>query len=278
MFLDSPIRRAYEFLERGLWSEVADSLTEAEGRAPLDEHQSRLRIQALLAAGRDKEARRVFLELSDRHDAGEVWTSFVDFLPPDKTEDRERRLALVRKFVEELPSETYRYHRLANACLRAGEFAEAEKNLRKALVDDQLYFRPLLATILHYLGRTVEARKILADAEGKHARLVKDALAANRNRVVQFREEEIWYHATLREARLLILGHDPGPSADETALTSNSRARLATLDKIEDDYARAVEDFPDVPRFWIDRGRELGWLQRGDEAAKAFAKAVELAP
>src|SRR5262249_54878401 len=91
-------------------------------------------------------------------------------------------------------------------------------------------------------------------------------------------EEEVWYQATLREARMLILGKDPGPSADETALLARGRARLVELNKAEDDYARMVGKHPDQPRLWIDRGRQLGELKRWDEAAKAFAKAAALKP
>ena len=43
-----------------------------------------------------------------------------------------------------------------------------------------------------------------------------------------------------REARTRILGNDPGPSADETALLAKAQTRLAELDKAEDDYARLV--------------------------------------
>src|SRR5262249_48205094 len=50
------------------------------------------------------------------------------------------------------------------------------------------------------------------------------------------------------------------------------------LDKIEDDYARLVEEKNDVPRLWIDRGRRFGELQKWDDATKAFDKAAEIAP
>src|SRR5205823_9743 len=180
--------------------------------------------------GRDAEARQVFAEMVRRHgQPGGLGASEADFLPPDKTEDRDRWLAAVRKFAEEPTAEPYRFHRLANACFRAGQFEDAEKNLRKALARDQLYFHPLLASTLHHLGKTDEAKKTLAAMEEQHARLVKEALAANSYRVAQYWEEEVWYQATLREARTLILGKDPGPSADETALLARACARRAEL-------------------------------------------------
>ena len=105
---------------------------------------------------------------------------------------------------------------------------------------------------------------------------VKEALAATPYRPAQHGEEEVWYQAMLREARTLILGKDPDPSADETALLAKARERLTELEMAEDDYARLVEKQPDQPRLWIARGRRLGELNRWDEAAKAFDKAAEL--
>lgn len=279
MFLDSPVRRGYERARLGLWAEAADAFAEADGRGPLNEYQTRLRVHSLLALGRDVEANQVFAEMVQRRDqSGSLGVAETDFLPPNKTEDRQRRIVAWRKQVDANPKSTAGYHRLANACFRAGQFAEAETNLRKAMAHDQLYFHPLLACTLHHLGKTDEAKKTLAAMEDQHARLVKEALAANTHRVPQHWEEEVWYQATLREARTLILGKDPGPSADETALRAKARARLAALDKAEDAYARLVEIDAQEPRLWIDRGRRLGELQRWDEATKAFEQAVKLAP
>ena len=209
-----------------MWNEAADAFLEAEGRGPLWEYQSRLRIQALLAAGREEEARGVFLKLSDRSDFRSLSTADADFLPPNKTKDREGRLASVRTFAGERPTEAYRLHRLANACLRAGEFAEAETILNKLLADDRLYFHPLLATVQHYLGKADMAKKTLADAEEKYSGLVKDALAAKRDRTVLWWEDEMWYQVTLRKARRLIVGGVAGPTAEETTLMSNARAPM----------------------------------------------------
>ncbi len=279
MFLDSPVRRGYELAHLGLWADAANAFANADRRGPLNEYQLRLWIQSLAALGRDEEARQVFAEMVRRHDqSGSLGVAETDFLPPNKSEERERRIVAWRKHVEANPTNAPGYHRLANALFRAGHFAEAETNLRKAMTNDQLYFHPLLASTLHYLGRFDEANKCLAEIEEKHARLVKEALAANVYRVPLDWEEEVWYQAMLREARTLILGKDSGPSADETALLARARARLAELDKAEDDYARLVEKQVNQPRLWIDCGRRLGELRRWDEAAKAFAKAIDLAP
>jgi tetratricopeptide (TPR) repeat protein/serine/threonine protein kinase len=279
-FLDAPVRRGYELVRMGLWAEAGAAFAEADRRSPLHEYPSRLRIHTLLATGRDQEARQVFAELVRRHGrAGNLESSQADFLPPNKTGDRERWLAAARKFAETLPAQTYRYHRLANACFRAGQFGEAEKNVRQAIAgNDQLYFWPLLACSLHRLGKSDEARKTLQQMEERHARLVKEALAANPYRPAQVWEEELWYQATLREARTLILGRDPGASADEKALLLKAHAWLAELENAEDDYARLVMKHPDQPRLWIALGRHHGERKRWDEAAKAFARAVELAP
>jgi tetratricopeptide (TPR) repeat protein len=278
-FLDAPVRRGYELRNLALWNETADAFAEADRRAPLREYPCRLWVQALRAAGRDEEARQVFAEMVRRHgQTARTTVADADHLPPNMDEDREQRVAAVRKAAEEKPAETYRYHRLAHAYVRTGQFAEAELNLRKAMANDQLYFHPLLATTLHYLGKTDEAKKTLAAMEQKHADLVKKALAATVYRPALAWEQELWYQATLREARTLILGKDPGPSADETALLAKARARMAELDKAEDDYARLVEIIPSSPRLWIDSGRRLGELHRWDEAAKAFDRAVKLKP
>jgi tetratricopeptide (TPR) repeat protein/serine/threonine protein kinase len=280
MFLDAPIRRAYELSYLGLWTEAADAFAEAERRGPLNEYQFRLRVHSLLALGRAEEARQVFAEMVRRHDqSGSLGVAETDFLPPNKNAERERRLAAWRKHVEEHPKSSPGYHRLANALFRAGQFAEAEANLRKAMaIYDQLYFHPLLASTLHHLGKTDAAKQVLAEMDTRHARLVKEALAANLYRPAQWWEEEVWFLATRREARTLILGTDAGPSADERTLAKKALARLAELNQAEDDYARLVLRDPDRPRLWIDRGRRLGEHKRWEEATQAFAKASALAP
>src|SRR5262245_2668751 len=138
MFLDAPIRRAYERSHLGLWTEAADAFAEAERRGPLNEFQSTMRIRSLLASGRAEEARGVFKEWTSRQGLDAADISAIDFLPPSKTEERKARLAPVREYVQANPQESWRYYTLANACLRAGEFAEAETQLRKALAKDSL--------------------------------------------------------------------------------------------------------------------------------------------
>lgn len=282
-FLDAPIRRGYELVRMGLWAEAADAFAEADRRSPLHEYPSRLRIHALFAAGREAEARDVFAELVRRHDRSGSVDASIDLtqaclLPPDQGQDRERWLAATRRFVAANPAEMYRYHRLAHACFRAGKFGEAEVNLRKALAKEQLYFQPLLASILHQLGKNADARKTLDAMEARHARLVQEALAANPYRPAQYWEEELWYQVMRREARTLILGKDSGPSMDEVALAKKANARQAELDKIEDQFVRLAHQNPDQPRLWIDQGRRLGQAKQWDESARAFAKAIELAP
>ena len=75
---------------------------------------------------------------------------------------------------------------------------------------------------------------------------------------------------TLREARTLIGGKDPGIDANEPALQARARKFLGELELTEDRFARLVLQYPDQPRLWIDHGRRLGELQRWDEAAQAF--------
>ena len=278
-FVDAPVRRGYALMRLGLWGEAAEAFAEGDRSTPLHDYPSRLHIHALFATGRDEEVRKALADMVQRHDQSPTLAvAAADFLPPKKTEDRERRVEACRKSAEADPTDTYRFYRLANACYRAGQFVEAEKNLKKALVNEQLYFLPLVASTFHQLGRNDEAGATLKRMEEKHARLVKNALAAPQFRTAQYWSDEVWYLATRREARMLVLGNDPGPSADETALLTRARARRAELDKAEDAYARLVEEYPNDPRLWIDRGRRLGEIKRGDEAAKAFNKAIELAP
>jgi serine/threonine protein kinase/tetratricopeptide (TPR) repeat protein len=282
-FTDSPIRRASQFYHAELCEDAAAAFAEAERRSPLNTYQYRQWVASLLILGRDPEARRVFSDLSKMPDAGGHDAAVVDFLPPAKTEERDRRLANTLKFAAEAlasdaPGELWRYHRLANAQLRVGEFAEAETSVRKVLTGNQPYCKVLLAIILHYRGKIDEAKKLFAETEEQFARHIKDDLAAKRYRSSIWYEEATLYLAQRCEARKLILGQVSGPSADEVALVARGVARKAELDKIDDDYARLVEEKNDMPRLWIDRGRRLGELQRWDEAKKAFDKAAELAP
>src|SRR5262249_43247974 len=122
-----------------------------------------------------------------------------------------------------------------------------------------------------------EARRVLQDAEERHASLVEQALTAVPHRPAQNWEEELWYQATVREAHRLILGKDPVPSAGEVALMRRARETQAEHQATEDEFARLVTVASDQPRLWIDLGRRLGELNRWTEAAQAFARARALA-
>jgi tetratricopeptide (TPR) repeat protein len=143
---------------------------------------------------------------------------------------------------------------------------------------DDLYQWPLLATTLHYLGRADEARLTLQKAEERYAKLVAAARNPGPFRLPQWWDSELAYQATLREARALILGPANAVSPDVQAVVKQRREWLALTDRVEDDFARLVQVYPDQPRLWIDDGRHLAQQGRWDEAAKAFARAVEQAP
>lgn len=277
-FHDSPIQRAMDLAYLGLRAEAALAFAEADRRAPLYPVYTWYRANCLLAAGRADEYRRVFAEMVRRYDRPgsedvPAELALTCMLPPEKSADRDRWIVPLRKWFEREPYPVWFHYRLAAAYFRAGRYAEAETHIR-----EPLYFRPLLASILHQAGKTEEARKSLQEAERQHAGLVKQALMATPYRPVLYWEEELLYQAALQESRRLILGKDPGPSADLAALMRKARERHAELEHVEDHFARLVMIDSDQPRLWVDCGRRLGELGRWDEAAQAFAKATELAP
>ena len=287
-FTDAPIQRAFDLAALGLWSEADDAFAEAARRVPLGAWytwHAFVALQCLAADGRDREYRDAYNELIHQHGPSEDPGILRDLansclLPPaEGNAERERWITVLRKDVESQPDATWNYHRLAHGLYRAGQFAEAEVSLRRAIeLTDQLYFHPLLVSVLHRLGRADEAREELRKIEERHAALVEEALTATPYRPAQYWQEEMWYQTCIREARGLVLGHDPGPSPPEVKLTERARRRLAELDRAEDASARLVLEFPDQPRLWIDRGRRLGELGRWDEATVAFERASELAP
>ena len=168
---------------------------------------------------------------------------------------------------------------LSYAEFRGGRFAAAETHIREAMrLQNEPYSASLLASILHKLGRSDESRKVLQEAEQRHASLVKQGLASPPYRPAPNWEVELYSQLTLREARRLILGKDSGPSEDEKALMGKARERRNALEAADDHFTRLAMKYPAQPRLWIDQGRRLGELGRWDDAARAFAKAAELAP
>jgi tetratricopeptide (TPR) repeat protein len=281
---DHPVRRAYHFRTLGLWSEAADAYGEAAQRAPPPSWREFPRLCCLLAAGRDEEYRRGFAELVRRFDRPAV-AEFGDetlangcHLPPEKSADRDRWVQPLFRLAEKEPNVSWRHYWLGHAYLRAGRLAEAEASLRRAIqLGDELYFWPVLATTLHYLGRQDEARATLQQAEQRHAKLVAEALHATPFRMPQWWDAEQTYQMTVREARALILGPAHATAPEMPALLARGRQRWAELGKIEDDFDRLVVLYPDQPRLWAERGRRLGELGRLEEASASFTKAIELA-
>src|SRR5207248_1932199 len=237
-----------------------------------------------LAGGGAAECRGVFAERGSRHDrrgSEDVPAELVAgcWLPPEQGPDRDRWVKTHQKRAASEPKADYAHYWLGNAYYRAGRFAEAEASLRTAVgLSDALYVQPLLASALHQLGRTDEARRVLAAAEERYDRQVKEALEAPTHRLPQLWTLQPLYLITRREARTLLDGKDPGADPHEPALRARALERQAHLAGLEDDFARLAEVPPAHPRLWIDRGRRLGELGRWDEAAAAFAKAVELRP
>jgi serine/threonine protein kinase/tetratricopeptide (TPR) repeat protein len=294
-FHDRPELRATDLLQLGLWSEAADAFAEADRRSRLAPVRLWNWGACLLAAGREDESRRVFGELVRRHDrtSGEDVArelALVCLLPADIHPDRDRWLIPMRRHGEVNAKVPPVQHNLAYACFVAGRYAEAEQHLRRAIaLRDDLQFRPLLAAVLHRLGRTEEARQTLQEAERRHAVLVERALTDKNHPLTLSPKQsmislsvwvhpELWYQITLREARRAILGEDPGPTAGEATLIEKLRQRQAEVARAEDAFAALVIQYPDQPRLWIDRGRRLGELGRWDEAARAFASAIALEP
>jgi tetratricopeptide (TPR) repeat protein len=296
-FHDSPDLRAMDLLQLGLWSEAADAFAEADRRSRLGSGAGHLWNwgACLLAAGREDDSRRVFGEMVRRHDrtGGENAArelALVCLLPADIHPDRDRWLIPERRHAEGSAKVAPAQHHLAYACFLAGRYAEAEQHVRRAIaLHDDPHFRPLLAAVLHRLGKTEEARQLLQEAERWRAVLVERALSAENHPLTLspkqsvispsiWVEPELWYQITLREARRAILGEDPGPTAGEAALIEKLRQRQADVARAEDAFAALVIQYPDQPRLWIDRGRRLGELDRWDEAGRAFASAIALGP
>ena len=162
---------------------------------------------------------------------------------------------------------------------RTGRYDEAEKYIRKAIATaDNIQYWPLLASSLHQQGKIAAARKILEQTEARHAQMVKDALASPKFRAIQSGLDELWYQAMLQEARRLIHGKDPGPSADEIALLKRTRVHFAELEHAKDAYSWLASEYHDQPRLWIYQGRRLAEQGHWDEANEAFAKAIQLKP
>jgi tetratricopeptide (TPR) repeat protein len=283
-FHDHPSQQAHHRVELGAWSEAADAFAAADRRSPLEPWQHGHWLQCLVAAGRWDEYRREFAELLRRHDRPGADLVLIEpaaacYLPPEKSPERERRLKVLVKCVEDGPKEAWRHFCLGHAYLRAGRFEEAEKSVRTAMqLADEPHFGPVLATTLHYRGRADEARTTLRKAEERYAKRAAEARTAGPYRMPLRWDQELVYQATLPEARALILGPANAASPDVQTVVKQRREWLARTDRMADDYARLVQVQPHPPRLWIDQGRRLGELGRWDEAAAAFARAVELAP
>src|SRR5262249_52806634 len=200
-------------------------------------------------------------------------------LAPEQTPERQQWVKELAEATERSPKEHWRRFWLGNAHLRAGEFQQAEANVRAAIKsNDALYQWPILATILHYLGRSDDARATLRNAEDRYAKLVAEAHTADPPWIPQYWEEELIYQATVREARTLILGPASAISADVRAVLARNQERLAAIERMDDDFARQVRLHPSQPRCLIDQGRRLGEQGRWADAAQAFARAAALAP
>jgi tetratricopeptide (TPR) repeat protein len=293
-FNDTPILRALDLVQLGLWSEAVDALAEADRRSQLDSLHTWLWAACLFAAGRDDESRRVFDTLVRRFDRPgsediprEI--SYACLLPPEIRAERDRWLVPVRRHLA--PYQTYDYINfwLAYGCFLAGRNGEAETHIRRAIeLSDRLAYRPLLAAILHRAGKTEEARRSLQETEQQRAGLIRKALAAKNKPLARAAKvstidrwwvpEELWYQITLREARQLMPETDPGLATDEATLTQKLRQRQAEIARAEDDFAARVIENPDQPRLWIDRGWRLGAQGRWDEAERAFGRARSLRP
>jgi tetratricopeptide (TPR) repeat protein len=282
MFHDGPLQRAWELVQLGLWTEAADAFGEADRRVSLEARPTWCRVFCLFAIGREDESRRVFGELVRRYDRpgnDEVPSDLAVtcLLPGEKSADRDRWIVPLRTLSENAPNAYWLHHRLANAYFRAGRYAEAQTHIEQAVqAQDQLYFRPLHASILHQTGKTDEAGRILQATEERHAGMVEQALTATPHQPAQNWEEELWYQATFREAHRLILGKDPVPSAGELALMQRAREIQAEHETTDDEFARLVTVAPDQPRLWIDLGRRLGERDQWDQAVRVFARARAL--
>ena len=276
-FDDTPVERAVDLARMHLWSEAADAFAGVDREVPLSPWHSWCWIACLVAAGREPEARQVFSNLVGRYTEVPAELVFTAMRSLEHGPVPNEWIAAVEAWVRFQKGGNWPRHRMAVAYYLAGRYAEAEAEILAVGPEQDFFMRPLLAAILHRLGKTEEARKSLQEAERQHALLVKETLARVPYQPAAYWEAELWYRLTAPEARRLILGKDPGPTADDLAIHEKSQKLRAELGNT-DGSARLVLEEPERPWHWVDRGRRFGELDRWDEAARAFAKAVELAP
>ncbi|MHB1556562.1 MAG: tetratricopeptide repeat protein [Isosphaeraceae bacterium] len=294
-FDDDPGLRAVALAEMGLWDRAADAFALADRRSRLAPDLLWYCACLHLLSDRTDQARRLFGELVRRH--GETDSTGLPgelancpSLPVDRTPDRDRWLAALRAAVDRAPGDASLHHRLAHACYLAGRYDEAERSIRRAIrLHDRPLFQPLLAAILMRTGKADEARRTLQETERRHAGLVWRALAlptdeplpvfqaAARAGLTDWKAE-VWYELTIREARRVVPGAEPGPTANELALRRRRESRQAEREGYDDLFARLAEENPGQPRYWFHLGRRRGEQKRWDEAMRAFDRAVKLAP
>lgn len=248
---DDPTQKGIDLLHLGLWSEAADALAVADRLAPLGPAQYQFRVHALYTARRDDEAQRAFGVMVRRFDcSSSKWlvpqVSFACVLPPEQAADRDLWIATLEQRLE--LDQFWTFFLLGYAEYRGGRFAPAEKHIREAMrVQNEACLAPLLASILHKLGRSDQSRQVLQEAEERHASLVKQALASPPYRPAPNWEAELYSQLTLREARLLILGKDSGPSEDEKALMGKARELRNALEAADDHFTRLAMKYPAAP-------------------------------
>ena len=177
-FDDTPqVERGVDLARMHLWSEAADMFAAADRDAPLDSSHSWYRIACLVARrSREPESRRVFAEVAGRspHVPAEVVLACP--LPPERSADRDQWIGAGggasawgrREANRAGPTIAWR----RSPTTAQGRYAEAKSEILLAGPEQDFYMRPLLAAILHRLGKTEEARKSLQETERQHTELI----------------------------------------------------------------------------------------------------------
>jgi len=239
------------------------------------------------------------------------------YLSPEKSADRDRWARVLERELAKDPKTTWRHFWLADIYYHGGRFAEAEEHVREAIKGNRRDPVPALARVdlprARPSGRGPGSPRQGRGAIRRGPPRTHEGRAEVTAMTSSTRGTTCTSTSTLREARARITGTDPGPDPALEALRTAARERLAALDKLEDAHARLVQQSPNQPRLWVDRGRRFGELGRwgrgrqgiregrragpevgpglernaaeltptsasGDEAAADFVKAMELAP
>src|SRR5262249_32983909 len=158
-----------------------------------------------------------------------------------------RLVKMAELAVAEQPGDAFNQFVLAYGLYRGGRHEEALKRLQEVqgLNRNSQVHLPLLAMVLHRLGRAPEAKQVLDVARRVNESWTESTFRAT---VGSLRVNwKFWmaYQVSYREARGLIEGGTPREDPRWRAIRARSLAALKMTDKADAEYAAAVKERPD---------------------------------